>query len=209
MRISQRWRTRRYRLLARELKLGPEDVILDIGGYPTDWALAHFTVRRIDTLNLHELDWNPEAIPQHQFRTLLGDGCRMEFSDRSYEVAYSNSVLEHLETAQRQQDFANEALRVGQRLWIQTPAREFPLEVHFLLPGVHWLPKRIRRFMVKWLSPARYLHRWTDEQIDFEIRTIRLLNRREMQAMFPDCEIITERLAGIIPKSHIAVRRTG
>ena len=39
------------------------------------------------------------------------------------------------------------------------------------------------------------------------IETTRLLTRREMQVLFPDCQILTERILGLIPKSYIAVRR--
>ena len=35
----------------------------------------------------------------------------------------------------------------------------------------------------------------------------RLLTKREMKELFPDCEIRTERLLFVIPKSYIAIRR--
>ncbi len=39
------------------------------------------------------------------------------------------------------------------------------------------------------------------------VETTRLLTKREMRQLFPDCEIYTEKLLGFIPKSYIAVRK--
>jgi hypothetical protein len=39
------------------------------------------------------------------------------------------------------------------------------------------------------------------------VETTRLLRKSEMRQLFPDCELITERLFWIIPKSYIAIRR--
>jgi hypothetical protein len=41
----------------------------------------------------------------------------------------------------RQQAFVREALRVGRRVFLTTPNRWFPIELHTRLPLVHWLPK--------------------------------------------------------------------
>lgn len=43
--------------------------------------------------------------------------------------------------------------------------------------------------------------------IQMMVDEIRLLRKREMETLFPDCDIITERMLGFIPKSYIAVRR--
>ena len=53
---------------------------------------------------------------------------------------FSNAVVEHLEDRERQRSFASEAARVGRRVFLATPNRRFPVEVHTRLPLVHWLP---------------------------------------------------------------------
>jgi hypothetical protein len=40
------------------------------------------------------------------------------------------------------------------------------------------------------------------------VNEIRLLNEAEMRALFPDCEIVKERILGLT-KSYVAVRQTG
>jgi hypothetical protein len=39
------------------------------------------------------------------------------------------------------------------------------------------------------------------------VEEIRLLKKKEFQELFPDCEILTEKMWGILPKSYIAVRQ--
>jgi hypothetical protein len=55
-------------------------------------------------------------------------------SDQEYDIAFSNSVIEHVGDWERQAAFASEIRRVGKNLWIQTPAKECPIEPHYLAP---------------------------------------------------------------------------
>jgi hypothetical protein len=52
-------------------------------------------------------------------------------------------VIEHVGPRERQQAFVREALRVGRRVFVTTPNRWFPIEVHTRLPFVHWLPEHL------------------------------------------------------------------
>ena len=96
---------------------------------------------------------------------------------------------------------------MGRRLWIQTPAREFFIEPHFIAPFVHWLPKRIRPFVVRWMTPTGLITRMSLEKSREMVDEIRLMTRSEVETLFPDCEIITEKFLGIFTKSYVAVRR--
>ena len=64
---------------------------------------------------------------------------RLPFADGAFDLAYSNSVIEHLPPARREA-FAREIRRVARGWWVQTPAFGFPIEPHSLLPAAHWLP---------------------------------------------------------------------
>ena len=65
----------------------------------------------------------------------------MPFADGAFDVVYSNAVIEHVGGRERQEAFVREALRVGRRVFVTTPNRWFPIEVHTRLPLVHWLPE--------------------------------------------------------------------
>ncbi|NJK72198.1 MAG: class I SAM-dependent methyltransferase [Synechococcaceae cyanobacterium SM2_3_60] len=194
------WRSRRYQWFCDALRPQSEDCLLDIGGEPTFWLSYPSVVGRIDCLNLEPRE-SSEPI-----RTLVGDGCNLSFADQSYDIAFSNSVIEHVGTWEQQQRFAAEARRVGRKLWIQTPARECPIEPHYLIIGIHWLPRRWQRYLLRWLSPWGWLAKPTSEEIAIMVETTRLLTKPEMAQLFPDCEILTEYLLPGVPKSYIAVR---
>ncbi len=115
---------------------------------------------------------------------------RLPFDDHAFDLAYSSSVIEHLDPARRAA-FAAEVQRVARGFYVQTPAFSFPVEPHALLPAAHWLPAGLRR--PYWRLGAA--GDWED---------ISLLRRDELAALF-DGEIVAERLGGLV-KSWIAVR---
>lgn len=205
--VSRRWRRRRFALFVRVLRPSRHDVLLDVGGYPAFWTAQPPVVGRVDTLNLHEVAHDAAAFPAHDIRPRVGDGCRLASPDGSYDIAFSNSVIEHVGPWERQVLFASELRRVGRRVWCQTPARECPLEPHYLAPFVHWLPPRVQRRLLRWFTPWGLIARPSPQEVAEAVETTRLLSRREMARLFPDCEILVEYLLPFVPKSYVAVRR--
>jgi hypothetical protein len=84
-----------------------------------------------------------------------------------------------------------ELRRVGQRWFVQTPNRGFPIEPHALLPFVHWLPQRLGRAL------------WRIGGSGDPYDEVRLLDARELRRLFPDAVIVRER-AGPLTKSLVA-----
>jgi Methyltransferase domain len=181
--------------------------LLDVGGLPKFWLANPQPVGRIDTINLGPVAFDPEAVQTHNIRVFVGNGCDLQFSNDSYDIVFSNSVIEHVGTWEQQQQFASEVRRIAPNLWVQTPAFECPIEPHYMMPMVHYLPESIRRFAVKWFSPWSWLERPDDATIESVVRTTRLLSKKQVQQLFPDCEIVTERMLVVLPKSYIAIRR--
>ena len=205
--IFKFWRRRRFAMFLVLIKPKPSDTLLDVGGYPGFWATHPQPVMQIDTLNLHEVRWNPQQAPNHKIRTLVGDGCCLAMPDQCYDIAFSNSVIEHVGSWTRQQQFAKEIRRVAKKVWVQTPAYECPIEPHYLAPFVHYLPHSVQKAILRWGSLRGWLERPSRDQIISMVDTTRLLRKSEMRRLFPDCELVTERIFGIIPKSYIAIRR--
>jgi Methyltransferase domain len=164
-------------------------------------------VKRIDALNVHEVPWDNASAPDHKIRTLVGDGCSLATANRVYDIGFSNSVIEHVGSRERQQQFALEIRRVAKALWVQTPAYECPIEPHYLTPLIHYLSRSFQKKIVRWCTVWGWIERPNPEQINERVETTRLLRKSEMRQLFPDCEIITERMLWIIPKSYIAIRR--
>jgi hypothetical protein len=204
--ISKVWRKKRFELFLRFLKPAASDILLDVGGYPWFWTSHPQPVKRIDALNIHEVSWRGDSNPNHNIKILIGDGCSLAMSDESYNIGFSNSTIEHVGSWERQQQFASEIRRVAKSLWVQTPAYECPIEPHYLVPLIHYIPRSFQKKIIRWCTLRGWIERPTQDQINFMVETTRLLRKSEMQQLFPDCEIITERMLWIIPKSYIAIR---
>ena len=204
--IFKLWRKKRFYLFLHLINPRPSDKLLDVGGYPGFWTPHPQPVAQIDALNLHEVSWTSAHAPNHNIRTLIGDGCALSMPDRSYDIGFSNSVIEHVGSWERQQQFASELRRVAKKLWVQTPAYECPLEPHYMAPFVHWFPRSFQKRILRWCTPWGWIERPNRDQINSMVETTRLLRKREVRHLFPDCKIITERMLWLIPKSYIAVR---
>jgi hypothetical protein len=84
--------------------------ILDIGGNVYDLADVPID-SRITVLNVAPTDSSSEY--PERFDYVQGDGRNLPFEDRSFDIVYANSVIEHLRTFEDQRRFAREILRVG------------------------------------------------------------------------------------------------
>ncbi|HMP84024.1 MAG TPA: methyltransferase domain-containing protein [Verrucomicrobiota bacterium] len=204
--IFRVWRVKRFDQFLRILKPAGNERLLDVGGYPGYWLGHAPVVGQVDCLNVHEVKYDPARFPTHNIRVLLGDGCALDVADASYDIAFSNSVIEHVGSWENQVKFARELRRVGRRMWCQTPARGCPIEPHYLAPFVHWLPKGVQRRILRWLTPWGLISRPSQREVDEMVETTRLLSKKEMLELFPDCEIRVEYLLPFIPKSYVAIR---
>jgi hypothetical protein len=203
--FGRRFRAQRMKAFAQNLRPSEQTAILDVGGYP--WAWWHFPEKpSIVTLNLHAIEFvqTPDFPP---IRTAVGDGCSLGYPDASFDIVYSNSVIEHLGSFERQQVFANEARRVGRSLWIQTPAKEFFVEPHLLAPFIHYLPVSFQRRLIRRFTTWGVFTKPSLAAVEAFLEEVRLLSFAEMQQLFPDCVIQRESFLGFT-KSYIAIRQS-
>ena len=123
--------TRKRRMSRFEAVMKPTDdtKILDVGGYSYNWMYL-CQKPRVCLLNVSIPD--SASTRNEQFTYVQGDGCSLNYDNQSFDVAFSNSVIEHVRDWQSQKRFAEEIRRVGKSLWVQTPARCFPVEPHLL-----------------------------------------------------------------------------
>ena len=203
--LGSQFRAKRFELFRAEVAPSATDRMLDVGGYPENWTERPAIVASIEVLNVDSVDFDSASAPEHHVTAVSGDGRKLRYGDASFDIVYCNSVIEHVGTWDDQRCCAAEIRRVGKRLWVQTPARSFPIEPHFLTPFIHWLPIGLRRRAARFTVWALITHP-TAEEAAATADEIRLLDRGEMEELFPDCEIVTERAFGL-PKSYIALRR--
>jgi len=198
--LSSHFRLKRMRRFIEALPITDDTSILDVGGDPAFWADLPFKAR-ITILNIVK----PAFYSEH-CRVVVGDGRLLPFPGSSFDIASSNSVIEHLGTFQDQTTFANEIRRVARAIWVQTPARCFPVEPHLTGPFIHYLPKTLQKKLARRFTVWGWIATDYDRDIDIFLKETRLLTYREMKELFPDCEIVRERWL-LLTKSYIAVRR--
>jgi SAM-dependent methyltransferase len=200
----------RRRRLAEMLKTYPNlenYSVLDVGGRPFIWDLlkdeCHTMPRQLVLLNTPS---ETAITPSLDYSIKIADGCQLPYADKSFDLVFSNSVIEHVGDLAQMTQFAKECNRVGKNIYIQTPNRWFPLEAHFGAIFIHWLPDNWYKAL-SFLS-LRYFFAFNSpsEKEDFkrELETTRLLSLRQLQRLFPQQKIVAEKVLGW-PKSFVVL----
>jgi hypothetical protein len=202
--ISSLARRRRMQSFMQLMEIKPGTRVLDLGGRPQIWENVAVPLD-VTMLNL------PGAIPSaeldairspgvnlHSFHHIEGDACNVrQFPDSSFDLVFSNSVIEHVGPEDKQEQFAREVLRLGKSYWVQTPSPWFPIEAHSGLPFYWFYPEQFRAWLLR--KSQKNLPAWWTEYI----ATTRVLSRRRVSELFPNARIRVEFLFGL-PKSYVA-----
>jgi hypothetical protein len=191
----RRWRERRYQLFIGACDVGPGDRIIDVGA---GWGAA---LERFNNVNpIVAVDLSPQPsdwLSSENVTVVKGDGTQLPFADAEFDVAFSNSVIEHV-PPEFQDRFAAEIRRVARRYFVQTPNKYFIVEPHYQVPLFQFFPRRVRQALNR-----RFTLGW---QAKGEWEEINLLSAGDLRRLFPDAEIMRERVLGLT-KSVMAVRR--
>ncbi len=164
-RISFHARVRIYRLFLALLRPGADDRILDVGVSAEMSAEANILERFFphpEHIVCASIDPDGATIlrhyPQVQF-VPIRPNAPLPFANGEFAIAYSNAVIEHVGNAEQQLLFLRELARVARRVFVVSPNRLFPVELHTGLPLLHYLPKPWFRSLLR-RTPLKY---WADE----------------------------------------------
>jgi hypothetical protein len=202
--ILEYFRVKRIALFYELFEITRSVRVLDLGGTLFFWELAQRHGFAVPTITLVNLDKPKTPVPAYA-EWLVCDALTLPFPDNRFDIVFSNSLIEHLGSWQKQVRFAAEVRRLAPRHFVQTPSRDFPFEPHLLTPFVHWLPKHIRVRMIRNGTLWGLLTRPTKQRCAELAEEIRLLDDDEMTQLFPKSELKVEKLLRI-PKSLIAVK---
>jgi len=182
--------------------------IIDLGGTKQYWGIISSQYLTDNCVQITIVNLPGTVMPEDRapFRFVGADACNLsQFDDKAFDIAHSNSVVEHVGDWERMVRFSEELKRVSKHYFVQTPNFWFPVEPHCFTPFFHWLPKPTRL----WLVSHFVLGHWRKaSSVDDAVRIVesaRLLNRKMFQALFPDATIATEKLL-FLPKSFVATR---
>jgi hypothetical protein len=180
--------------------------IIDLGGRPDYWRAIDRQVLedckvRITTLNPEPQDDAGDPMFDQQ----VGDACALDVADNAFDLAHSNSVIEHVGGWNSMERFAAETRRVARRYYVQTPYFWFPIEPHLSAPLVHWAPEPVQ---ARWLIKRGHAFVAKTTDIASAMRAVqdaRLLDKTMMRHLFPDARLEEEKVAGLT-KSLMAIR---
>jgi Methyltransferase domain len=189
----------RMRIFEKIFAPSPGTRVIDLGGTSEIWNFIK-TPLDITIVNLPGVDRKEDVKTHHKLTFVEGDATQLSnYSDNSFDIVFSNSVIEHLGVEANRWKFANEARRLAPSYYVQTPSIYFPIEAHTGILFWWAIPKFIRAEMQKrWeiVLPA-----WNEM-----ISGTTVIARRQLQRYFFDGTMGTERLLGI-PKSYYVYRR--
>jgi hypothetical protein len=174
-----------------------------VGGTNEFWENRGWAGR--DDVQIASLNLEAQAQKHENIQSLAGDATDLrQFSDHSFDIVFSNSVIEHLFTLEQQRRMAAEVQRVGKSFWVQTPNFWFPMEPHFHIPGWQWMPLELRIAIIQrrrcgWRGPCS-----DPEKARALVSEVRLMSGRELRSMFPKAMIVPERFGGLV-KSWIVI----
>ncbi len=179
--------------------------ILDVGGTENFWVQMGFIERKdiqLTILNITEQEIS--AVDNITF--IKGDATDLGmFPNKSFDMVFSNSVIEHIPGTENRKKMAEEINRVSKRYFVQTPNYYFPFEPHFLLPCFQYFPLRIKLFLLKRFNMGWFTKCKDDNEAMELLEFNQLLKFRELKTCFPGCRIIPEKFL-FLNKSFIAIK---
>lgn len=154
MKVVESARRKMFDAFLRETAIQPHETLVDIGvtsdrSYESsNYVEAWYPHKdKITAVGIDNADFLETLYPG--MRYVNADGRNLPFEDKAFDVAHSSAVLEHVGSVEQQLQFIRELSRVTRRaIFFTTPDRAFPIEVHSLLPGLHWLPKKTFRGII-------------------------------------------------------------
>lgn len=148
--FSHKSRTKKFQLFEALYRPRPEDRVLDIGA--SGKVFLRYTFEDVypypsrivaGGYDLGEVRSARQAYPVSAY--VVFDGCSLPFPDKSFDIVFSNAVVEHILGPGRQEQFAREVMRVGKSWFITTPNYWYPFESHYHLPFIQFMPEGLQR----------------------------------------------------------------
>jgi ubiquinone/menaquinone biosynthesis C-methylase UbiE len=204
--ITRRFRERRLRRLSQAFPPELCRTVLDVGGSPSIWEMIDYpsdiTIINLDPVMLGGAVGNG----RRRYTAVVGDARSLAYPDVSFDLVFSNSVIEHVGNYSDMEAFATEVRRVGKYYYCQTPNKWFPIEPHFGTLFLHWFPSILQKYFVfRYFTLAGLVNKPDRETVKVLLNDVKLLRLRDLKRLFPDARIERERFL-LFTKSFVAMR---
>jgi hypothetical protein len=208
-----RWKARRslvarqrmFAVMMRELRPTAASRVVDVGVTPDGELADSNAFERFYPWphNVVATSFEDASVIEQRFpgvRFVRTDGDSLPFADGEFDVAVAVAVLEHVGDRDAQRRFLAELTRVAPAVFVTTPNRWFPLELHTMLPLVHWLPQRAHQWVLRRLG----LRTWA------ETSHLNLIGRRDVARLVEPgvrATVTGHRIAGWTSNLLVVLRR--
>jgi hypothetical protein len=188
--LSHKSRAKKFDLLLSLFSPRLEDRVLDIGASAE--VFLRYTLEDVypyperivaGGCELREVLSAQRCYPQPRYAVF--DGCSLPFPDKSFDLVFSNAVIEHILGPGAQRRFAEEVRRVGKSWFVTTPNYWYPFESHYHLPFIQFLPRSLQREYNRLLGT--HIPKGT-------VQELALVSARELRRLFPTSRIAKVRV---------------
>ena len=203
-RKSLNFRKMRFLLLKENLSnINRPLSILDIGGTFEFWK--NFDYLSLGDISITLLNTFAQTNLIQGFNSVVGDARDLSmYKSKIFDLVFSNSVIGHVGNFIDQNKMANECLRVGKRLFLQTPNKYYLIDWRTTIPLFHFLPITYQAWCFTHFKVGTYKRVKNYKTALYLASRIRNLQRKELIALFPGAKIISERFCGFT-KSFIVL----
>ena len=190
------FRNKRFKFFFDKINLMDKPIsILDLGGRVKFWENRSLSGNHNFLITIINLESEKSVYPN--IETKVGNILELKsFKKNSFDIVFSNSVIEHLYNFQNQKKIASEILRIGKKHIIQTPNKYFFVEPHYIFPFFQYLPSKIQYKILTKTKLSR-LRKWDKKFARQYLKEIRLLTLNELKEIFPGSKIYQEKFFGM------------
>src|SRR5579864_4865288 len=197
--FSHKSRTRKFERFDAIFQPRLEDRVLDVGA--SGDVFTQYTFEDVyqyperivgGGYELSEVTSARQHYPQPRY--VVFDGCALPFPDQSFDLVFSNAVIEHILGPGRQKKFAQEIMRVGKSWFATTPNFWYPFEAHHHLPFFQFLPRTVQ---------MEYNRKLGTHIAKGTVQELGLLSARQLRRLFPTSQIAKVRVT-VWPETLVA-----
>jgi hypothetical protein len=176
--------------------LSPPVKIIDLGGTENYWEQMGFAGS--EEVKIFLVNRTGKETVKQNLVFMKGDACNLSaIEEQSFDIAFSNSVIEHVGGFEKQLQMVKEMKRVAPRLYLQTPNLYFPLEPHFLFPFFQFFPLKAKVWLLMHFNLGWYSKTNDRAKAEALANSAILLSYKTLRKLFPNAKIYRERILGL------------
>lgn len=203
LKIGENARRKMFIDFMNRFKPEASNTVLDVGVTPFNLPPANNFFEKLYPYTQNITMCSPEDasclekdFPSAKF-ALSASGKPLPFSDKQFDIVCCFAVIEHVGDYPQQSEFLEELIRVGKRLYLTTPNRWFPVELHTALPLVHWFPRNVHQHILRTIGMGLFAETKNLNLLSAAKLKEMLENMNTREGVFSYYKIYFHRLCGL------------